>query len=98
MDIKNSVPMRLLAAEKIKHPYFFKRIEQLVRDKEAEWDLTYCYCPIWVGMSYVMKLEGLKEINLMVSSEGAKLATLISWRQSKNIYDIDEGLIEEFVE
>ena len=54
MDIKNSVPMRLLAAEKIKHPYFFKRIEQLVRDKEAEWDLTYCYCPIWVGMSYVI--------------------------------------------
>lgn len=98
MDIKNSVPMRLLAAEKIKHPYFFKRIEQLVRDKEAAWDLTYCYCPIWVGMSYVLKLEGLKEINIMVSSEGAKLATLISWRQSKNIYEIDEGLIEEFVE
>ena len=37
MDIKNSVPMRLLAAEKIKHPYFFKRVEQLVRDKEAAW-------------------------------------------------------------
>lgn len=98
MDIKNSVPMRLLTAEKIKHPYFFKRIEQLVRDKQATWDLTYCYCPIWVGMSYVLHLEGLQEIDPMVSLEGAKLATLISWRQSKNIYDIDEGLVEEFVE
>lgn len=98
MDIKNSVPMRLLAAEKIKHPYFFKRVEQLVRDKEAAWDLTYCYCPIWVGMSYVLHLEGLKELNLIASAEGSKLSTLISWRQSKNIYDIDEGLVEEFLE
>lgn len=98
MDIKNSIPMRLLTAEKIKHPAFFKRVDEYMKEKKAVWNDTYCFCPVWVGMSYIMYEEGITESSMMVAREGSKLAVLSSWRQCKSIYDIDAGLVEEFME
>ena len=98
MDIKNSIPMRLLTAEKIKFPSFFKLIDKAYKDSKAIWDKSYCYCPVAFAMAYLMELDDVMEPNLTYAGNGSKLAVISSWRVAKSIYDIDENLANEFLE
>lgn len=99
IDIKNSAPMRALAAAKVKYPDFFKAADRIYKDPDAKWDKAICYCPIGLGVTYAVDLADLSSPTLAergeISRTGATLAVLASWRKAKSIYTLDEDLAAE---
>lgn len=99
IDIKNSAPMRALAAAKVKYPDFFKAADRIYKDPDAKWDKSICYCPIGLGVTYAVDLADLSSPTLAergeISRTGATLAVLASWRKAKSIYTLDEDLAAE---
>lgn len=99
IDIKNSAPMRALAAAKVKYPDFFKASDRIYKDPDAKWDKSICYCPIGLGVTYAVDLADLSSPTLAergeISRTGATLAVLASWRKAKSIYTLDEDLAAE---
>lgn len=99
IDIKNSAPMKALAAAKVKHPDFFKAADRIYKDPDAKWDKSICYCPIGLGVTYAVDLADLDAPSLSergeISRAGATLAVLASWRKAKSIYTLDEDLEAE---
>lgn len=99
IDIKNSAPMRALAAVKVKYPDFFKAADRIYKDPDAKWDKSICYCPIGLGVTYAVDLADLSSPTLAergeISRTGATLAVLASWRKAKSIYTLDEDLAAE---
>lgn len=99
IDIKNSAPMKALAAAKVKYPDFFKAADRIYKDPDAKWDKSICYCPIGLGVTYAVDLADLDAPSLSergeISRTGATLAVLASWRKAKSIYTLDEDLEAE---
>lgn len=99
IDIKNSAPMKALAAAKVKYPDFFKAADRIYKDPDAKWDKSICYCPIGLGVTYAVDLADLSSPTLAergeISRTGATLAVLASWRKAKSIYTLDEDLAAE---
>lgn len=99
IDIKNSAPMKALAAAKVKYPDFFKAADRIYKDPDAKWDKSICYCPIGLGVTYAVDLADLDSPTLAergeISRTGATLAVLASWRKAKSIYTLDEDLEAE---
>lgn len=99
IDIKNSAPMRALAAAKVKYPDFFKAADRIYKDPDAKWDKSICYCPIGLGVTYAGDLADLDAPSLSergeISRTGATLAVLASWRKAKSIYTLDADLEAE---
>ncbi len=99
IDIKNSAPMRALAAAKVKYPDFFKSSDRIYKDPDAKWDKSICYCPMGLGVTYAVDLADLSSPTLAergeISRTGATLAVLASWRKAKSIYTLDEDLAAE---
>lgn len=62
-DVKNSPPMKALNVYKKKYPDFWKRIDQLYGDASTKWDKALCYCPVGVGMSYIIGPLGLNNFS-----------------------------------
>ncbi len=56
IDIKNSAPMKALAAAKVKYPDFFKAADRIYKDPDAKWDKSICYCPVGLGVTYAVDL------------------------------------------
>ena len=99
IDIKNSAPMRALAAAKVKYSDFFRAADRIYKDPDAKWDKSICYCPVGLGVTYAVDLADLDSPTLAergeISRTGATLAVLASWRKAKSIYTLDEDLEAE---
>lgn len=99
INIKNSAPMKALAAAKVKYPDFFNAADRIYKDPDAKWDKSICYCPIGLGVTYAVDLADLGSPTLAergeISRTGATLAVLASWRKAKSIYTLDEDLEAE---
>lgn len=99
IDIKNSAPMKALAAAKIKYADFFRAADRIYKDPDAKWDKSICYCPVGLGVTYAVDLADLDSPSLSergeISRTGATLAVLASWRKAKSIYTLDEDLEAE---
>lgn len=72
IDIKNSAPMKALAAAKVKYPDFFKAADRIYKDPDAKWDKSICYCPIGLGVTYAVDLADLDSPTL---AEGGRNLT-----------------------
>lgn len=100
IDIKTSAPMRALETAKVKFPRFFKMSDELYKNQETKWDKSICYCPIGLGITYIIDLADLDAPTMAekheMARQGAELALLASWRRAKSIYVLDPALEEEF--
>lgn len=100
INIKSSAPMRALETAKVKFPKFFKMADYLYKNPETKWDKSLCYCPIGLGVTYVIDLANMDnpthEERREMASQGAALSLLASWRKAKSIYVLDPALEEEF--
>lgn len=99
INIKNSAPMKALAAAKVKYPDFFNAADRIYKDPDAKWDKSICYCPIGLGVTYAVDPADLDSPTFAergeISRTGATLAVLASWRKAKSIYTLDEDLEAE---
>lgn len=92
--MKEYAPLLAIKNLKKKYPKAFRYADMIHRDM-CEWDPSYCYINISAALSCIS--EG-QEIKFDQHTDAQLLASLSTWRRSKNIYSFDLPLIEDLTQ
>jgi hypothetical protein len=90
-------PVKLVTAFAQRYPGVWKHVDRLRANRDEiskrfEWP-PWCYLP-WGGAKGIIALGGARDFGFL-NMEGAFLATLGSWRITKDIYIFDETVFKE---
>lgn len=96
IDVKNSVPMKMLKKYNYLYPPAWKFAEDVATDKEYKdmWPHEYVFIPIEAGLELALDRK-LHKDQMENIADAVAITCLAAWRKTKLIYDFDATLTEE---
>lgn len=96
IDVKNSVPMKMLKKYNYLYPPAWKFAEDVATDKEYKdmWTHEYVFIPIEAGLELALDRK-LHKDQMENIADAVAITCLAAWRKTKLIYDFDATLTEE---
>lgn len=96
IDVKNSVPMKMLKKYNYLYPPVWKFAEDVATDKEYKfmWPHEYVFIPIEAGLELALDRK-LHKDQMENIADAVAITCLAAWRKTKLIYDFDATLTEE---